>query len=120
MSEDIVVGAGIYGVLVASALARRGRQVRILEARSIASGASGGPGRRGVRANGRDLRELALMAEAYRAWPAFNDTLDVGPCYERTGHLLLLEQEQDLMSANARIQMQQSQGVDCPILSAYE
>jgi len=120
MSEDIVVGAGVYGVLVALALARRGRQVRILEARSIASGASGGPGRRGVRANGRDLRELALMAEAYRAWPALNDTLDVGPCYERTGHLLLLEREQDLMSANVRIQMQQSQGVDCRFLSADE
>ena len=118
MPEDIVVGAGVYGVLVASALARRGRQVRILEARSIASGASGGPGRRGVRANGRNLRELALMAEAYRVWPTLNDSLDVGPCYERTGHLLLLEQQQDLMSANARIQMQQSQGIDCRFLSA--
>jgi sarcosine oxidase subunit beta len=120
MPEDIVVGAGVYGVLVASVLARRGRQVRILEARSIASGASGGPGRRGVRANGRNLRELALMAEAYRVWPTLNDSLDVGPCYERTGHLLLLEQEQDLMSANARIQMQQSQGIDCRFLSANE
>ncbi len=120
MPEDIVVGAGVYGVLVASALARRGRQVRILEARSIASGASGGPGRRGVRANGRNLRELALMAEAYRVWPTLNDSLDVGPCYERTGHLLLLEQEQDLMSAKARIQMQQSQGIDGRFLSANE
>ena len=86
-----MIGAGVYGALIALALARRGRQVRILEARSIASGASGGPGRRGVRANGRDLRELALMTEAYRVWPRLNDTLDVGQCYERTGHLLLLE-----------------------------
>jgi len=120
MPEDIVVGAGVYGVLVALALARRGRQVRILEVRSIASGASGGPGRRGVRANGRDLRELALMTEAYRVWPKLNDTLDVGPCYERTGHLLLLEREQDLVSANARIQMQQSQGIGCRFVSASE
>ena len=120
MPEDIVVGAGVYGVLVALALARRGRQVRILEARSIASGASGGPGRRGVRANGRDLRELALMTEAYRVWPKLNDTLDVGQCYERTGHLLLLEREQDLVSANARIQMQQSQGIGCRFVSASE
>ena len=115
-----MIGAGVYGVLIALALARRGRQVRILEARSIASGASGGPGRRGVRANGRDLRELALMREAYRVWPKLNDTLDVGQCYERTGHLLLLEREQDLVAANARVQMQQSQGIGCRFVSANE
>ena len=31
----------------------------------LPSGASGGPGKRGVRANGRDVRELPLMRMAY-------------------------------------------------------
>ena len=120
MSEDIVIGAGVYGVLVAWALARRGRQVRVLEARNIASGASGGPGRRGVRANGRDLRELALMTQAPKAWLALDEDLGAHHFYERTGHLLLLEREQDLASAHARVQMQQSQGIDCRLLAAQD
>ena len=120
MSEDIVIGAGVYGVLVAWALARRGREVRVLEARNIASGASGGPGRRGVRANGRDLRELALMTQAPKAWLALDEDLGAHHFYERTGHLLLLEREQDLASAHARVQMQQSQGIDCRLLAAQD
>jgi len=120
MSEDVVIGGGVYGVLVASVLARRGRQVRVLEARSIASGASGGPGRRGVRANGRDLRELPLMKAAYKFWSVLSEDLGAHQFFERTGHLLLLEREQDLVSANARVQMQKSQGIDCRLLTTQD
>ena len=120
MSEDVIIGGGVYGVLVASVLARRGRQVRVLEARSIASGASGGPGRRGVRANGRDLRELPLMKAAYKFWSVLSEDLGAHQFFERTGHLLLLEREQDLVSANARVQMLKSQGIDCRLLTAQD
>ncbi len=120
MSEDVVIGGGVYGVLVASALAQRGRQVRVLEARSIASGASGGPGRRGVRANGRDLRELPLMKAAYKFWSALSEDLGAHQFFERTGHLLLLEREQDLGWADARVQMQKSQGIDCRLLTTQD
>ncbi len=120
MSEDIVIGAGVYGALVAMELAQCGRQVRVLEAGSIASGASGGPGRRGVRANGRDPRELALMVEAYKVWPSLNKELVLHHFYERTGHLLLLEREQDLVPAAARVQMQKSQGIDCRLVTGSD
>jgi len=120
MSEDVVIGGGVYGVLVASVLARRGRQVRVLEARSIASGASGGPGRRGVRANGRDLRELPLMKAAYKFWSVLSEDLGAHQFFERTGHLLLLEREQDLGWADARVQMQKSQGIDCRLLTTQD
>ena len=61
MADYIIVGGGIYGCTVAWQLAKRGADVLLLEANTIASGASGGLGERGVRANGRDLRELPLM-----------------------------------------------------------
>lgn len=120
MSEDVVVGGGVYGVLVASALARRGRRVRVLEAKSIASGASGGPGRRGVRANGRDLRELPLMTEAYKFWSALGEDFGAHHFYERTGHLLLLEHEDDLGWVESRLQVQKSLGIACCLLTAQD
>lgn len=58
---DFVIGGGVYGAGVAWELARRGVEALLLEARQIACGASGGVGKQGVRANGRDLRELPLM-----------------------------------------------------------
>ena len=70
MTEFVIVGGGIYGCAVAWELAKRGADVLLLEAQSIASGASGGLGERGVRANGRDLRELPLMRLAYDIWPS--------------------------------------------------
>ncbi|HXH11738.1 MAG TPA: FAD-dependent oxidoreductase [Alphaproteobacteria bacterium] len=59
--DFVIVGGRVYGAGVAWELAKRGAEVLLLEAQQIASGASGGLGQRGVRANGRDLRELALM-----------------------------------------------------------
>ena len=64
----LVVGGGVMGVATAWELARQGASVTLVEAAEIACGASGGFGQRGVRANGRDLRELPLMAMAYEIW----------------------------------------------------
>ena len=61
-SEVVIIGGGIYGASLAYQLALAGKTVTLLEAGEIACGASGGPGERGVRANGRDLRELPICA----------------------------------------------------------
>lgn len=124
-SEYVVVGGGIYGAGTAWELARRGKDVTLLEAETIASGASGGLGKRGVRANGRDPRELPLMALAYELWPRLSDEIDAETEYERTGHLLLYEQETGgidggLESARARQQLQNGYGVPTERLTASE
>jgi sarcosine oxidase subunit beta len=54
MADYVIIGGGIYGCTVAWHLAKQGADVHLLEANTIASGASGGLGKRGVRANGRD------------------------------------------------------------------
>jgi len=74
--DFVIVGGGVYGAGVAWELARRGADVLLLEAQQIACGASGGLGKRGVRANGRDLRELPLMRLAYDLWPTLAE--DIG------------------------------------------
>ncbi|MQA03435.1 MAG: FAD-dependent oxidoreductase [Streptosporangiales bacterium] len=89
----VIVGAGVYGCATAWHLARRGADVVVLEADEIASGASGGLGRRGVRANRRAGAELPLMAMAYPIWQRLADDLGADLGYERFGGLNLVEQE---------------------------
>jgi len=119
MSSDyVIVGGGVYGSGTARELARRGADVTLLEADEIASGASGGPGKRGVRANGRDPRELPLMEIAYDLWPELASEIDHETGYERTGHLLLYEQDTGggvaggFVGASARQWLQTQKGVE--------
>ena len=118
MSDYLIVGGGIYGCTVAWHLAKRGAAVRLLEARTIASGASGGLGERGVRANGRDLRELPLMRLAYPLWQRLHDDIGGETGYRRMGHLHLIERENDLARAPAQVWLQNKQGIDSELLGA--
>jgi sarcosine oxidase, subunit beta len=116
--DFVIVGGGVYGSGVAWELAKRGAEVLLLEARQIAGGASGGLGKRGVRANGRDLRELPLMRLAYELWPSLADEVGVPTGYERTGNLHLIEQERDYHGAPAQAWTQEQQGIPTQVLGA--
>jgi sarcosine oxidase subunit beta len=96
---------------VAWELAQRGAEVLLLEAKAIASGASGGPGKRGVRANGRDRRELPLMRLAYTLWPKLHQAIAADTGYEQTAHLMLIEREADHRAARARAWLQNQRGI---------
>ncbi len=120
MAEYVIVGGGIYGCAVAWELAKRGADVLLLEASQIASGASGGLGERGVRANGRDRRELPLMRLAYEIWPGLREEIGGHTGYRRLGHLLLIEREVDLAAAPAQVWLQNQQGIESHLLGAAE
>ncbi|MBT6277397.1 MAG: FAD-binding oxidoreductase [Chromatiales bacterium] len=116
MVDYLVIGGGVYGAACAWELGKAGREVRLIEAHAIASAASGGPGRRGVRANMRDPRELPLMAQAYQRWPTLHEELNGALEFETTGHLTLIERLQDLESAPARVLAQRSAGIETNLL----
>jgi len=119
MAEFVVIGGGVVGCGLAWELARRGAGVTLLERAGIAAGASGGPGRRGVRANGRDLRELPLMRLAYDAWPALGGRIGTDIRYERTGGLQLVER--DVTGAvEARTWAQRRAGIPTTVLAREE
>lgn len=116
----LIIGGGVYGAAVAWHLARRGEAVTLLEANTVASGASGGPGRRGVRANCRDHRELPLMARARALWPTLHERLGTEPLFEQTGHLQLIERPIDLPRAATRAALQSRFGIPTSFLSEGE
>ncbi len=88
--DYIVIGGGVHGSAASYHLSKSGAAVLMLEAKTIACGASGGVGYRGVRANARDIRELPLMRIAYEIWPGINDELGISPGYQRLGGLELI------------------------------
>ncbi|HUU34006.1 MAG TPA: FAD-binding oxidoreductase [Vicinamibacterales bacterium] len=110
-AEFVIVGGGIYGAATAWALAGSGASVLVLEAGDLAAGASGGLGKRGVRANGRDLRELPLMRRAYDLWPSLAADLGAETGFERTGHLQLYERHHDIGAAGVRARVQAALGI---------
>lgn len=111
-ADVVIVGGGIYGLATAWALASRGAGVLVLEAApDVAAGASGGAGKRGVRANGRDLRELPLMRLAYDLWPTLHERLGAPTGYERVGHLQLYERHHDVGNAAVRARVQSALGI---------
>ena len=120
MADHVIVGGGVYGVATAWHLARAGAEVTVLERKTVASGASGGPGRRGVRANWRDGRELPLMREAYPIWEALDGILGVEGLFERTGNLRMIGREQDLPMARAQAWLQNNLGVGTEVLDAAQ
>lgn len=91
--DFVVIGGGAYGCGLAWQLAVRGADVLLLERGTMASGSSGGPGARGVRANGRDLRELPLARRAQELWPTLDERIGGPTGYRRTGGIRLFEQE---------------------------
>ena len=120
MVDYVIIGGGVYGAAVAWELARSGAGVHLIEAKQIAAGASGGPGRRGVRANGRDRRELPLMKHAHTVWPSLHEQLGVDALFECTGHLQLIERQEDMARAEARVWLQNQLGTTSHLLHEGE
>jgi sarcosine oxidase subunit beta len=99
MYDFTIVGAGAYGCATAYYLAKAGSSVVVIDAGKIASGASGGLGKRGIRTNMRDPRELELMRQAHAKWPTLSDELNADTGFERIGGVCLVEDMPSGLSA---------------------
>lgn len=122
-TDYVIVGAGIFGASLAWTLAGAGHSVTVLERREVASGASGGPGHRGVRANNRDLRELPLAVRALQIWPTLTERLGTDSGFEALGGLSLGELERvggthGRVTLAARAAVQNAYGARTEILNA--
>ncbi|MTD53236.1 NAD(P)/FAD-dependent oxidoreductase [Amycolatopsis pithecellobii] len=125
VADFIVVGGGVYGASLAYELVIRGSSVTVLEAGRLASRASGGPGKRGVRANGRNSRELVLAREALAIWPALAAELGGDTGFERLGGLMLVGSmaeygEIGLARAEAHQRLQSGHGIGSRLVGGSE
>ncbi len=99
--DALVVGAGLAGLATAHALATRGARVTVLE-QDIAGRHASTLNAGGVRRTNRHPAELKLTTRAFQLWPTLADRLGADVGYRVTGHLLVAEDEDELMRLSAR------------------
>lgn len=119
-TEVIVVGGGIIGCSIAYYLARQGIEVTLLEAGELASGTSGTGGCSLVMQSKRPGPSLTLALESAQIYEHLADELGVDLEYQKTGSLLLVEQESELPSMQAHIRSMQEAGVAARYLNMDE
>lgn len=111
----LVVGGGVTGSSIAWHLARRGADVTLLEARSIAAVASGASAG-GVRQQGRDPREMPLAIAAIARWKNLEDELEADLHYYREGHLQVYENDEGVEFGKKSIELQRQLGLDIELV----
>ncbi len=118
-SEVVVVGGGVIGSAISYELARRGIEVTLVEAATVASGASGASAG-GVRQQGRDLRELPIAMRAIQRWPYLSEELGADLHYRQDGNLALAERPEDVAALERRVAEEQACGLDVRMVGQDE
>ena len=120
--EVVVIGSGVIGSSIAYHLARRGRQVLVIErsrpaVEPAASWASAG----GVRRQGRDPAEAALAIESIERWPQLAEELGADLGYQPGGNLYVGEGDQEAELVARFVERQHANGfADVRLLDGKE
>ena len=118
-SEVVIIGGGVIGCATAYELSRRGLEVVLVEAGTIASAASGASAG-GVRQQGRDPRELPVALRAIRRWPQLAQELDADLHYRQDGNLTVAERPEDVAALERRLARERAAGLEVQLLDAGE
>ncbi|MDF2642585.1 MAG: FAD-dependent oxidoreductase [Pseudomonas sp.] len=114
-SDVLVIGGGIHGMSTAFHLARRGVQVRLLEADYCgrhASGVNAG----GVRTLGRHVPEIPLALSSRTLWHELNQVLGDDAGFVPSGQLKLAENDAELEECRQRVAQLQALGFSHEVL----
>jgi glycine/D-amino acid oxidase-like deaminating enzyme len=118
-AEVVIVGAGIVGSATAYYLARRGLRPLLLEAGSV-------PGEQSrknwgfVRQQGRDPREVPLVAEANRLWRGLERELQVDVAWTQGGNLALAATAERMALLEAWLPVAREHGLDTVLLRGQD
>lgn len=115
MPDVVIVGGGISGVAAAYEIARAGHSVTLVEARRLASMASGWT-LGGVRQSGRDPAELPLAKAAVERWSGLDTELDAATGYRRRGNLRLARTEAETETIRELVAQQRQLGLEIDYL----
>jgi sarcosine oxidase subunit beta len=119
-SDVIIVGAGIVGVSTAYYLAKKGVRVTVLEARDVAAGTSGACDGNIMLQSKRPGPVLEMAKAGTALYPRLVDELDVDVEYERSGSMVLFEDEIELSFMKPLIESQRAAGLDVRLLQRRE
>jgi len=111
----VVVGAGIVGAAVASALARRGHGVQLLDQFDPGSAVSGGS-LACIGAHMIDELELPALQWAYDAWSTFAESGGYDMEYRRCGQIRFLTLASERASAERWVALERAHGLQTALL----
>ncbi|MBW8769810.1 MAG: FAD-binding oxidoreductase [Gemmatimonadetes bacterium] len=113
--DTIVIGAGIIGAACARALAADGRRVLVLEARSVASGAtSAGMGHLVTMDD--SPAQLALTTLSLTLWRELGPTLPAAVEYDPCGTIWVAADEHELDAVHAKQRLYATHGIASEVL----
>ncbi len=109
-SEVVIIGGGIMGLSTAYFLAKRGKQVTVLERRTFgfeASSRNAG----GVRQQGRDPREIPLAMASVALWATLADELGAPTHYRRGGNIVVALSDREMETLQRRVASERKLGL---------
>ena len=117
--QVVIVGGGIMGLATAWHLARRGRQVVLLDKGAL-GGEQSGRAWGFVRQQDREPPELPLMVAANRMWPGLAAELGTDLEWRQEGLVALASTEEALAHYEARVKIEREHGVNSRLLNGAQ
>lgn len=117
-AEAVVIGGGVHGASVAYHLAKAGRQVALLERRTIGAGSSGASGGI-IRCHYSNPSMVRLAHRAAQLWPRLADELGSPVDYVCNGFVAAVGAA-DAANMRRVVEMQRHAGVDAELIGPDE
>ena len=118
-AQVVVIGGGIVGCAAAYYLAKRGVAVNLYEKGTIA-GEQSSRNWGFVRQQGRDPAELPLMMESNKIWQGLEQELSTDLKWTQGGNLRVMDDESQVSSYRAWLEIAQDHGLNTQLLGAGE
>ena len=118
-ADVVIIGAGINGCALAYELAKRGKDVVVIDRRHIAAGATGRCGA-GIRQQWSTKENAILAKKSVKIFENLSNELNYDIGFRQGGYLIAIHDENDMKQAKKNVEMQKSIGLDVRIIDADE
>ncbi len=118
-ADVVIIGAGINGCALAYELAKRGKDVVVIDRRHIAAGATGRCGA-GIRQQWSTKENAILAKKSVEIFENLSNELNYDIDFRQGGYLIAIHDENDMKQAKKNVEMQKSIGLDVRIIDADE
>jgi len=118
-TDVVIIGAGVNGSALAYELAKRGKDVVVVDRKYIAAGATGRCGA-GVRQQWSTKENALLAKKSVEIFERLNDELRADIDFRQGGYLIAIHDEEEMKQAKKNVEMQKSIGLPVRIIEREE